>query len=369
MSLKIDADLNRFKDIIRNKVKHNLGKYISSENLIGQQGNKKVKIPLTNIDLPRFVYGTRGFGGTGMGPGDIGDPFGPGQGKPGQGDEAGEEEGEHDFSAEFTPEELAQIVMEHLNLPRLEPKGKGSVSSEKSKYNRVSHVGNEGLRHFKRTYKEALKRQISTGTYNPDDPKVIPVKSDYRYKTYSTQEKPEINAVIIYMMDVSGSMGDEQKFMVESEVFWIDLILKQSYKDIESVYIIHDSGAREVSREEFFKVSTSGGTHISSAYELCAKTMEERYPFSEYNVYPFHFSDGDNYSQNDNDSAARILNERILPNCNVFSYGQVKSAGGSGEFINFLKASFQDNDKMTLCPIDSRADILDSIKTFFEKGK
>jgi uncharacterized protein len=367
MSLKIDADLNRFKDIIKNKVKHNLGKFISSENLIGQQGNKKVKIPLTNIDIPHFVYGGRN-GGTGMGPGDVGDPFGPGQNKPGEGD-AGDGEGDHDFSAEFTPDELAQIIIEHLSLPNLEPKSKGSVNSEKNKYNRVSNVGNDGLRHFKRTYKEALKRQISTGTYDPENPIVVPIKSDFRYKTYSTKETPEINAVIMYMMDVSGSMGEEQKFIVESEVFWIDLILKHIYKDIESVFIIHDSGAREVTREDFFKVSTAGGTHISSAYELCANIMAERYPFSEYNVYPFHFSDGDNYSQSDNASAGQILTERIFPNCNVFSYGQVKSVGGSGEFINFLKANFKNNDKLTLSEIDSRTDILDSIKTFFEKGK
>jgi uncharacterized sporulation protein YeaH/YhbH (DUF444 family) len=368
MSLKIDADLQRFKDIIKNKVKHNLGKFISSEHLIGQQGNKKVKIPLSSIDIPHFVYGSRGMGGTGMGRGDIGDPIG-GPGQPGQGDSAGEEEGDHSYETEFTPDELAQFIIDQLNLPKLEPKSKGSVSSEKNKYNRVNNVGNEGLKHFKRTYKEALKRQIATGTYNPDDPVVIPIKGDFRYKSFSTQEKPEVNAVVIYMMDVSGSMGDEQKFIVELEVFWIDLLLRKQYKDIESIYLIHDSGAREVSRSDFFKVSTSGGTHISSAYDLCAKIMEERYPFSEYNVYPFHFSDGDNYSQHDNADCARILSEKIFPNCNAFSYGQVKSNAGSGEFINFLKENFQDNDKLQLSQIESRADILESIKTFFEKGK
>lgn len=366
MSLKIDSDLGRFKDIIKGKVKTNIGKFISSENLIGQQGNNKIKIPLNNIDLPRFMFG--GKGGVGQGPGDIGDGIGgPGKGKPGSGD-AGEGEGDHAFSAEFTPEELAQILMDHLELPKLEDKGKGKVSADKSKYNKIGNQGAEGLRHFKRTYKEALKRSISSGSYDPNDPKIIPIKSDKRYKQSSTQDNPDINAVAIYMMDVSGSMEEEQKHIVKSITFWIDLILKASYKDIESVFIIHDMTANEVSREDFFKVSTSGGTQISSAYKMCSDIITERYPFSQWNIYPFHFTDGDNYGR-DNEDACILLKEKLLLNCNSFSYGQVKSAHGSGEFIEYLKKNFADNDRMAISHISETSEILKAIKTFFEKGK
>ena len=364
MSLKIDSDLNRFKDIVRNKVKHNLGKFISSEKMIGQQGSKTIRIPLHNIDIPHLSFGGRN-GGVGTGKGDIGDPFGN---EPGSGNQPGDDDGEHDFLTEFTPEELAQILIEHLDLPNLEPKSKGSLSSEKNKYNEISNVGNEGLKHFKRTYREALKRQISIGAYDPKNPVVIPIKSDFRYKTYSRKEKPEINAVIIYMADVSGSIGDEQKYIMESEIFWIDLLLKKYYKDVETRFIIHDASAQEVSREDFFKVSTSGGTIINSAYDFCANMMEKEYPYSEYNVYPFHFSDGDT-GQNDSIDAIKTLKERILPNCNMFSYGEVKSMSGSGEFSDFLQANFEGNDKLTISKINNREAILGSIKEFFSKGK
>lgn len=366
--MKIDSDLGRFKDIIRGKVKNGLDKFVGSDDMIGQVGGKLIKIPVKYIDLPRFTYGSRSRGGIGQGNGNIGDPVGDGTGKDGTG-KPGDEDAEHEFAAEFTPEELAQIMMEHLNLPRLEDKGKGKIHAEKSKYNRISHAGPESLRNFKKTFKEALKRDIATGTYNPDNPKIIPIKDDKRYKSYSVQPSPEVNTVVFYMMDVSGSMEEEQKNIIKSEIFWIDLILKASYKDIESVFIIHDSKAKEVSREDFFKVSTAGGTHISSAYNLCAEQIEKLYPFSEWNIYPFHFTDGDNYNNADNDECGKILTDRILPNCNVFSYGQVKSQHGSGDFVEYLGNKFLGNDKLTLSKIDGAFDIMKSIKTFFEKGQ
>jgi uncharacterized sporulation protein YeaH/YhbH (DUF444 family) len=367
MSINIGSDVGRFKDIIKGRFKHDLKKFVSSGQLIGQQGRKVVKIPIHSIDLPIFSYGNKDRGGMGMGDGDEGDPM-DGKGKPGQG-KAGEDDGEHELSAEFSPEELAKIMMEYLELPLLEDKGKGKVNSEKNKYNKIGLQGPESLRHNRKTYKEALKRQISSGNYNPDNPTIIPIKEDRRYKSYSTKEAPDTNTVVMYMMDCSGSMGAEEKHIVEAEVFWIDLLLKASYKDIESIFIVHDTKAKEVSREDFFKISSGGGTRISSAYKLCSELIEKQYPFSDWNVYPFHFSDGDNFGQGDNNECADLLTEKIFPNCNVFSYGQVKSQGGSGDFIDYLGAKFADNEKITTSQIDHADDIMKSIKTFFEKGK
>lgn len=366
MSIKIGSDVDRFKSIIKNKFKHSLGKFVSSENLIGQQGNKKITIPISTIGVPRFTFGSMS-GGAGQGDGDEGDSMDGSKKKPGKG-KAGEGEGEH-FSAEFTPEELAQLISEELELPKLEDKGKGKIHAEKNKYNKISSSGSESLRHNKRTFKEALKRDISTGIYNPNNPKIIPIRDDKRYKSSSTTESPELNTVAIYMMDISGSMGEVQKHIVKSEIFWIDLLLKNAYKNIESVFIIHDTKAKEVNRDDFFKVSTSGGTNISSAYELCADIIQKEYPFSEWNIYPFHFSDGDNYGDADNEVCSKILNENIIPNCNVFSYGQVKSNFGSGDFINYLGGKFADNDKVTLSEVENASEIMKSIKAFFEKGK
>ena len=366
MSFKIGSDVDRFKSIVKNKFKHNLGKFVSSEHLIGQQGNKKITIPISSIDLPRFTYGSLN-GGAGQGDGDEGDPIGGNGKKSGKG-KAGEGEADH-LMAEFTPEELAQLISDELELPKLEDKGKGKIHAEKNKYNKISNSGSESLRHNKRTFKEALKRDISTGTYNPNEPRIIPIRDDKRYKSASTQETPDVNTAVIYMMDVSGSMGETEKHIVKSEIFWIDLLLKNAYKDIVSVFIVHDTKAREVNREEFFKISSAGGTNISSAYNLCSDIITKRHPFSEWNVYPFHFSDGDNYGNIDNALCKKILSENIIPNCNVFSYGQVKSNAGSGDFLTYLGGEFADNDKVTLSEVENASEIMKSIKAFFEKGK
>src|SRR5690606_19957683 len=133
---------------------------------------------------------------------------------------------------------------EELELPHIRPKGTKNVVARHDKYDGVAPVGPEALRHFKRTYKEALKRQIASGTYDPDFPRVVPIRRDFRYRTWSEIKEPEANAAIIYMMDVSGSMEDEQKEIVRIETFWIDTWLRSQYKGIATRYIVHDTAAK-----------------------------------------------------------------------------------------------------------------------------
>ena len=150
-----------------------------------------------------------------------------------------------------------------------------------------------------------------SGTYDPAEPKVWPVKEDKLYRSWKTIPEQESNAVVIYMMDVSGSMGDEQKELVRLTSFWIDTWLTSQYTGVERRFIIHDAAAREVDAETFFHTRESGGTRISSAYELCLKLIRESFPPQDYNLYPFHFTDGDNFSDDD-EQALKFLAE-IVP--------------------------------------------------------
>lgn len=366
MTFRIGSDVDRFKSIIKDKFKHNLGKFVSSNHILGQQGGKIIKIPLNNIDLPIFSYGGKQRGGTGIGPGDVGDPVGS-EKKPGKGKQAGDDDESHDFSTEFTPDELAQIMREHLELPNIENKGKGGIETEKSKYTSIANQGSESLRHYKRTYKEALKREISSGNYDPRNPKIIPIRDDKRYKSAATVPSPDVNTVVFYCLDASGSMGEKQKHIAKSMVFWIDLLLSSSYKKIDSVFIAHDTKAQEVSKEDFFKISSAGGTHISSAYELCYDMIQKRYPFSNYNSYVFSFSDGGN-SAKDNEKSIKLLGDQLLNNLNMFAYGQINSED-SDEYMDYLSANFKNNDKVMLAQINDVDDILNGIKSFFKDGK
>jgi len=364
----IKRDHLRFKQIVKGKIKQNLKKYISQGEMIGRQGKDYVSIPIPQIDLPHFRFGKRQQGGVGQGEGAPGTPLGPGQDQEGQ-PQAGNAEGQHSLEVDISLQELAEMLGQELELPRIQPKGSGQMHSQKHKYSGIHSVGPDSLRHVKRTFKEALKRQIVMGNYNPDDPMIIPIKRDYRYRMWKSVTKPENNAVIVYMMDVSGSMGDEQKEIVRTESFWIDTWLRSQYNDIDIRYIIHDASAREVDQDTFYHTRESGGTLISSAYKLCNEILEKEYPASEWNVYALHFSDGDNWSGEDTRLCVDLLNNSLLPKCNLFCYGQVESRYGSGQFIKDLVENFKADERLVTSKIESKEAIYRSLKEFLGKGK
>lgn len=369
MVLKIEQDYNRFKLIVRGKIKKELRKYIVNGELIGKQGKELISIPLPQIDIPHFTYGQKKRGGVGQGEGNVGDPLGPSE-EGNDPSKAGNEPGHHILEVDISLEELAEMLGEELELPRIEPKGKSNIVSYRSKYSSIRHSGPESLIHRKRTYKEALKRQILAGSYNPKNPVIVPYREDRRYRSWKEEKKPEFKAVVIYMMDVSGSMGQEQKEIVRIESFWIDTWLRSQYDGLETRYIIHDAVAREVDQNTFYHTRESGGTIISSAYKYCLKMIEEEYDPNQWNLYAFHFSDGDNWSSNDTQECLNLLQNKILDYLNMFCYGQVESDYGSGQFIRDLTDRFEGKEERVIASrIENKEKILDSIKDFLGKGK
>ncbi len=368
MFVKIEPDQSRFKQIIRGRIKKQLRRFIKQGELIGRRGQEAVSIPLPQIEIPRFVYGHREMGGVGQGEGKAGTPVAAEQAQEGEA-QAGNQPGEHIWEVDVTLDELAKILGEELELPKIEPKGEAGLLAEKERYNSVSVIGPESLRHFKRTYRQALRRQIIAHKYDPKDPVIVPIREDRRYRMWRQHKRPERNAVILYMMDVSGSMGAEQKEIVRIESFWIDTWLRSQYDGLETRYIVHDAVAREVDRDTFYHTRESGGTIISSAYRLCLKMMQEEYNSEEWNIYPFHFSDGDNWSGNDTMECLKLLEAEILPHCNLFCYGQVESEYGSGQFMKDLSEKFEESEAIVMSKIASRDAIYDSIKEFLGKGK
>lgn len=365
MGQKIERDHQRFRKLVRGKVKSNLSKYISRGEMIGKKGKDLVSIPLPQIIIPQFRYGQKGSGGVGQGEGEPGTPLTPGQSEDGG---AGDQPGGHILEVELTMEELAAILGEELALPRIEPRGKKNIISTRDKYTGIRQAGPESLRHFKRTFKRALRRQIASQVYDPNRPIVIPIREDKQYRSWKEIHQPQSVAVIIYMMDVSGSMTDEQKEIVRIEAFWIDTWIKAHYQGIETVYIIHDAAAQEVDEHTFYHTRESGGTKISSAYELADKIMTARYPPDQWNVYAFHFSDGDNWGD-DVPHCMEILTEKLLPRLNLFGYGQVESPYGSGEFYDHIQELKGDRENLVVSRIPDRDAILGSIKEFLGTGR
>ena len=366
---RMERDRARFRDIVRGRLRQDLRKYLSTSELLGRQGKNAISIPVPQIELPRFRFGQNKGKGVGQGPGEDGEAM-EGEGQEGEGaGAAGENEGRHILEVEVELDELAEMLGKELELPHIQPRGSKQISSEGGRYTGIRSSGPQSLRHFRRTFRRALKRTVSSGDWDPLDPVVVPIREDERYRARRTYPQPESSAVIFHMMDVSGSMGREQKDIVRIKAFWIDTWLRSQYQNIEVVYIVHDAVAKVVDQDAFFHLRESGGTKISSAYELCLKMIREKYRPENWNIYPFHYSDGDNWSARDTERCVHLLRDEILPRVNQFCYGQVKSAYGSGQFKKDLETGLGEDDRVVVTNVNSREEIPDSIRSFLGKGR
>jgi len=366
---RIERDRARFREIVRGRLRTDLRKFLSSSELLGRRGEETVSVPVTQIETPRFKYGSNSDDGIGQGPGVEGDEL---RGEEASGDSsgaAGEEEGQHLLEVDVELAELADMLGEELELPNIESRGDRMLNSNGGSYSGIRSVGPKSLRHFRRTYKQALKRTVASGDWDPSEPSVVPTREDERIRCIREQPKPESSAVVFHIMDVSGSMGREQKEIVRIKAFWIDTWLRKQYDNLEVIYIVHDAVAKIVDQETFFHLRESGGTKISAAYDTCLSEILERYRPEDWNIYPFHYSDGDNWSARDTERCIAVLRDEILPRVNQFCYGQVKSAYGSGQFKKDLDAALCDEEGLVTCAVDDREGIPEAIRAFLGKGR
>src|SRR5476649_98550 len=191
--LKIKQDHSRFREIIRGRIKENLRKYIQKGEMVGKKVKDLITIPVPSIDIPHFKYGHKDQGGVGQGDGQPGTVLAHGAVEEDGSGKAGQGEGQHSLEVDLRLNELAEILGEELALPRIQSKGKKNLTTPKVKYTGVHSAGPESLRHFKRTYKQALKRSIASGTYSAKSPLIVPVREDKRYRTWKMTELPQSN--------------------------------------------------------------------------------------------------------------------------------------------------------------------------------
>lgn len=366
--MSIEESHKRFKDIIKGKLRDDLKDFVRRGDRIIQKGKNKYTVSMPEIDMPKFIFGSNdGQGSQGMGQGDGPPQQGQPGDQPGQGNKAGDGEGEkaEDSGVELSSDELAEILQEELELPNIEPKGEQKILETINKYKTIGTKGPNSLIDRKRTYKEALKRSIATKQYNPKKPVIVPIKEDKRFRQAVPQIVETNSAVVIYMMDVSGSMGEEQKEIARNMCFWINLWIQHEYKNVTTKYLIHDSTALEVNEERFFNTRESGGTRISSVYELGQELITGK--FLNQNIYVFQISDGDVWDKKDSDDCVRMLQDFYLPVCNLFCYAQTNTYRRGGEFFQAIQSL--DFDNLLNAEINKRSDILDAIKVFLGKGQ
>ena len=364
MAGNIDHDYKRFRDIIKGHVRKNLKQYIVNGHLIGKEGKDSIRIPLPQIDLPKFIHDDEDEEGIGQGDGDEGD-YAP--------DDASDEDGEVTYDTEISLEELADIMGENLQLAELKPKSIDRLLEEKDRYKSTRRCGPESLRHFKRTYTRALKRIISTGEYNPNNPKVIPVREDKRYRSWISQPSPSARALIIHARDISGSIDEDQIEIIRNLSWWIDLWIRAKYKDhIHHEYIAHHSKAWEMDRDDFFRIHEStGGTVISTAFDKMKSLFQgesAKYRHQLWNIYVFYYGDGDNYND-DNALSMNLLNNDIIPYVNSFCYGHVSKQETKFMSMYKLMSTEKENEHVRFAQIPTRKQVLDGLRKFLGQKK
>jgi uncharacterized sporulation protein YeaH/YhbH (DUF444 family) len=127
-------------------------------------------------------------------------------------------------------------------------------------------------------------------------------------------------------------MGLFEKYCARTFFFWMTRFLRTRYETVQIRYIAHHTEAKEVSEEHFFTKGESGGTICSSAYEFALGMIEREYPSSQYNLYPIHFSDGDNLSS-DNEKCVKLV-AQLCDVSRMFGYAEVNQYNRSSTLMS-----------------------------------
>jgi uncharacterized protein len=355
-------DQERHKEKIKEAVKENLADIVNEDSIILTDGKKIVKVPMKTLEEYKFRFDTGKGKQTGQGAGKskVGDsanqPPGPDGGQPGQ---AGDQPGFDYYEAELTLDELSDLVFQDLSLPNLVEKRNQELESEADRFSDIRKTGIWANLDKKRTIKENIKRNAFKGEAHFKDIK----QDDLRFKTWDREIRHQSNAVVIAMMDVSGSMGDFEKYIARSFYYWMLRFLRTKYSNVRIVFISHHTEAKEVSEDEFFHKGESGGTQVSSAYQLALDIIRQRYNPDEWNIYPFHFSDGDNLLW-DNALCVKLV-EKLIQQCNIFGYGEIKQHRSFSSSTLMSAYGKIDNPKFVGVTISDKKEVYDALRTFF----
>lgn len=405
-------DRRRHKELIEESIKKNLGNIIAEESIIGKSKDKKIKIPIKGIKEYQFIYGKNKPGiGVGEGSEKRGDKFSGEAGNNSGKGKAGNQEGEEIFETEITIEEVVKYLFDDLNLPDIDKKQLSQL--EEKSYRKLGYQ-NKGIPpklakkrsvvekiKRKQSYKRALEEQAqgkldSTNLENTFSQALIEankadvdsnknevcsnpitsvitqkgrfpfIEEDLRYYRIKEENKRDYNAVVLCIMDVSGSMDQTKKYLARSFYFLLYQFLQLKYANVDVVFIAHTTVAKEVNEKEFFHRGESGGTYISSGYVKALEIISERYSPSNWNVYAFHCSDGDNWSE-DNNKAIESA-KKLCGVCNLFGYGEIVPGYYSiGSTIKTELLNKIESKNFAAININKKEDVLPALKKLLDK--
>lgn len=359
----------RHKEKVKEAIAENLQDLVTQNDIITSDGKKTVRVPIRGLDLPKFRFDPHSEKHTGQGEGDsqVGDVIGvdPGQSQsPGRGKKAGDRPGIDYYEVDIEIDKIATTLFEHFELPNLKPKKTQEMESEDVSWKDIRKKGLFSNLDKKRMVMENIKRKALAG----EVPKFGDVKDeDLRFRVWENEMRRDTSAAVIAMRDVSGSMGEFEKFITRSFYFWMVRFLCTKYDKVQIRFITHHTDAKEVDEHSFFTLGEGGGTRVSSAYQLSKDIISREYQPDKWNVYPFHFTDGDNWGDTDNKLCVELVKWH-LGRCSLFGYGEI--AEGNRGTSSRMMAAFSDNIKdpgLVMVGINDRKDVYPALRRFFHK--
>jgi sporulation protein YhbH len=307
-------DAVHHRERLRRKIAERLKDRIGEEDIIASGPDKRVRVPIPGTRSWRFIHDRGSEHGVAQGDGEPGDVIGP-PGPASDRGEAGTEPGEELYEVWLDMEDVEELLFSELALPRLKPKTAADVEATEVVFDDVARKGPQVDK--KATLRENLMRNAKRGRLGLGGIE----SDDVRYHSYRERPMRRHRAVIFLAMDVSGSMDIGRKRMARLFFYWCVRFLRQRYEQTEIVFVAHTTEAREVAEHEFFNRMESGGTRVSSAFEVIERAQHDRYPESDWNVYVLHVSDGDNFTA-DNVRTLRLIG-RLAERCSLVGYLEV----------------------------------------------
>ena len=378
MDLPWELRRRGFKDSLRHDqrvkdaIRKNLRELIAEEAIITSDGRKTVKIPVRYLDQYRFKYG-QPQPGVGQGPGQPGEILSHGTGaNRGMHHGPGEQPGEATYEVEVPLADITQMMLEDLALPWLEEKPERQIRTASHQYTDIRRRGPLANLDKRRTLLNNIKRNAARGVPEIGDFQ----DADLRFKVWDNHEEAHANAAIYMLMDRSGSMTTGKKYVAKSFFFWMVRFLRHKYRQVETVFIAHDVDAQVVPEQDFFALSNSGGTKCSSAYQLAWEHQQQHYPTRSWNLYLFHFSDGDNWPEDNPACQAQVT--ALLDLCTMVGYGEIRYDGDDIGFYGWptqiepipssLQSALQNLAHPRLCivTLSHKDDVYQALQTFLQ---
>jgi uncharacterized sporulation protein YeaH/YhbH (DUF444 family) len=267
-------------------IKAKLPELITKEAVMGSAPDKRIRIAVKKLEEPDFRYQPQSGGGRGRG-------VGP-----------GDDNGDDVVWIEMTTEEIMDLLLEDLKLPRLEDKLTGVLHGEEDRYDDLSTHGPWSNIDKRRSLYQAAK---AGRDYLKED--------DLRYRSWRTYPKPVTSAVITLVRDASGSMDESKRYLSKSAAWWLVQWIRRQYRYAEIRYFLHTTTPVEVDENDFFNREITGGTAILSTYQTVLQLWEDKFPQDDWNRYLLHFSDGDIWS----DYGRELIdtNHKIMANTTI----------------------------------------------------